>query len=111
MVLLKFSQKSQENTCVGVFFLTVTFLKERLQHRSFPMNFAKFLRTPFFTEHLRWLLLFLFAKNHQKDNTEKPRQISPYDYMWKLNFVLARRDSFPPGIWLDLHAFSLDFSL
>ena len=24
---------------------------------SFPVNFAKFLRTPFFTEHLRWLLL------------------------------------------------------
>ena len=40
----------------------------------------------------------------------QPREISPYDYMWKLNFVLARWDSFPPGIWLDLHAFSLDFS-
>ena len=24
----------------------------------FPVNFMKFLRTPFFTEHLRWLLLF-----------------------------------------------------
>ena len=35
----------------------------------------------------------------------QPRQILPYDYMWKLNFVLARRDSFPPGIWLDLHDF------
>ena len=23
----------------------------------FPVNFAKFRRTPFFTEHLRWLLL------------------------------------------------------
>ena len=23
------------------------------------MNFAKFIRTPFFTEHLRWLLLYL----------------------------------------------------
>ena len=31
--------------------------------------------------------------------------------MWKLNFVLARPDSFPPGIWLELHTFSLDFSL
>ena len=28
-----------------------------LQHRRFPVKFAKFLRTPFFTEHLRWLLL------------------------------------------------------
>ena len=33
------------------------------------------------------------------------RQISPYDYMWKFNFVLAMRGSFPPIIWLDLHAF------
>ena len=29
----------------------------RLQHRCFPVKFAKFLITPFFTEHLRWLLL------------------------------------------------------
>ena len=28
-------------------------LKKRLWHRCFPVNFAKFLRTPFFTEHLQ----------------------------------------------------------
>ena len=27
------------------------------KHRRFPVKFSKFLRTPFFTEHLRWLLL------------------------------------------------------
>ena len=32
---------------------------KRLWHKCFPVNFAKFLRTPFFTEHLRWLLLKL----------------------------------------------------
>ena len=32
-------------------------LKKRLCHRCFPMNFAKFLRPPFLTEHLQWLLL------------------------------------------------------
>ena len=32
-------------------------LKKRLCHRCFPVNFAKFLRTPFLTEHLQWLLL------------------------------------------------------
>ena len=31
-------------------------LKNRLWYRYFPVNFAKFLRTPSFTEHLRWLL-------------------------------------------------------
>ena len=34
-----------------------TLSKMRLWHRCFPMNFAKFLRTPFFIEHLQWLLL------------------------------------------------------
>ena len=36
-----------------------TLLKKRLWHRCFPVNFAEFLRTPFFTEHLWWLLLNL----------------------------------------------------
>ena len=31
-------------------------------HRCFPLNFVKFLRTPFFTEHLRWLLLYYWQK-------------------------------------------------
>ena len=31
--------------------------KKGLQHRCFPEKFAKFLRTLFLTEHLRWLLL------------------------------------------------------
>ena len=30
-------------------------IKKRLQHRCFLVNIAKFLRTPFFTEHLRRL--------------------------------------------------------
>ena len=37
-------------------------LKKSLWHRCLPVNFAKFLRIPFFTEHVRWLLL-LFYEN------------------------------------------------
>ena len=36
-----------------------TLLKKRLWRRCFPVNFAKFRRTPFLIEHLRWLLLTL----------------------------------------------------
>ena len=36
----------------GNFDEPTTLLKKRLWHRSFPVNFAKFLRAPFFTEHL-----------------------------------------------------------
>ena len=38
-----------------------TLLKKRHWHRCFPLSFTKFLRTPFLTEHLRWLLLNLIA--------------------------------------------------
>ena len=68
-VFLDISQNLQENTCARVSFLIklqaapATLLKKGLWHRCFPVNFAKFLRTPFFTEHLWWLLLLLLVKN------------------------------------------------
>ena len=34
-----------------------TLLTKRFWHKCFPVHFAIFLRTPFVTEHLRWLLL------------------------------------------------------
>ena len=37
------------------------YLKKRLRHRCFPVNFAKFLRTPFSLEHL-WTKLFSSIK-------------------------------------------------
>ena len=55
-VFLEISQNSQENTCGPK---PATLLKKKLWHRCFPVNFAKFLRTPFLTEYLRWLLLYV----------------------------------------------------
>ena len=56
-----------------------TLLKNRLWHRCFPLNFAKFLRTPFYKEYLRWLLLWKinllrdFSKKHiNKYNIMRP---------------------------------------
>ena len=60
-VVLRNFLKFTGNTCARVSFSTglrpATLLKKRLWHRCFPVNFAKFLRTPFLTEHLQWLLL------------------------------------------------------
>ena len=42
-VFLKVLQNSQENTCARVSFL----IELQAWHRCFPVNFAKFLRTPF----------------------------------------------------------------
>ena len=33
------------------------FIKKRLQLGCFPLNIAKFLRTAFLIEHIRWLFL------------------------------------------------------
>ena len=43
--------------CKKGFCRPATLLNKRLWHRCFPVNFAKFPRTPFLTEHLLWLLL------------------------------------------------------
>ena len=63
-VFLEILQNSQGNVCARVSFsiklqAPITLLKKRLWHRCFPVNFAKFLRTTFFTEHLWWLLLHI----------------------------------------------------
>ena len=47
-----------KHLCHILFFNKVSFLlKKRLWHRCFPVNFAKFLRIPFLTELLWYLLL------------------------------------------------------
>ena len=54
-VFLEISQNSQENTCVRVSFLIkdfFNFIKKRFWHRGFPVNFPKFLRTPFYRTYL-----------------------------------------------------------
>ena len=64
-VFLEISQNSEENTCArqkrhsgtGVFLRPATLSKKRLWHGCSPVNFVKFLRAPFLTEHLWWLLL------------------------------------------------------
>ena len=62
-VLRNFAKFAVKHLCQSLFFNKVaglrsaTLLKRRLKHRCFPVNFARFLRTSFFIEHLWWLLL------------------------------------------------------
>ena len=51
-VLRNFAKFTGKHLCERLFF------NKSLWHRCFPMNFAKLLRTLFFTEHRRWLLLW-----------------------------------------------------
>ena len=56
--LNNFANFTGKHLCQSLFFNKVrglrpaTLLKKRLWHRCFPVNFAKFLRTPFLIEHL-----------------------------------------------------------
>ena len=56
IVLKTFSKFTGKHLCRSLFFNKVvgpaTILKKRLRHWCFPANFTKFLRTPFYIEHL-----------------------------------------------------------
>ena len=54
-VFLKISQNSQENICVGVFFLII--LKET-PTKVFSSEFWKIFKNNLFIKHFRWLLLY-----------------------------------------------------
>ena len=68
--LRKFAKFAGKNLCQRLFFnkvagpMSASLLKKGLWHRCFPVNFAKFLRTSFFTEHLRWSFAFTFNPLH-----------------------------------------------
>ena len=55
-VLRKFAKLTVKHLFQSLFINIVA--GKSLWHRCFPVNFAKFLRTPFLTEHLRRPLLF-----------------------------------------------------
>ena len=59
-ILQNFTKFKGKNLCQSLFLIQLQALGpdiKRLWHRSFPLNFAKFLRTPFLIKHLQWLLL------------------------------------------------------
>ena len=65
---------TRKHLCLSRFFDKVgdyritTILKKRLQHSCFPLNIAKFSRTPFFTVHFRWLLLCIHRWHFPRKN-------------------------------------------
>ena len=69
-VLKKLANFTRKHRCWSHFLIKSPEIKW-IQHRCFPGNFAKLLRTPFFTEHLRWswslsFKMFYIAGVHKK---------------------------------------------
>ena len=50
------------------------FIKKRLQHWCFPVNFAKFLRKAFFTKHFWWLLLYFRDYSTRRHRQKKRKE-------------------------------------
>ena len=81
-VLTNFAKFAGKILCQSLFFK-----KERLWHECFPVNFVKFLRTPFLAEHFCWLLLimnFLPVIHHQK---RKLGTSTFWLMMWKMTKI------------------------
>ena len=62
--LKNFVNSTGKHLCWSLFLIKS--IKERLQHWCFTVKFAKFWRTPFFTEQLQWLLQSVFSKEPGK---------------------------------------------
>ena len=115
-----------KHLCQSLFFNKVaglgpaTLLKKGLWHRCFPVNFEKFLRTPFSTEHPWWLLLR--SINHITTKTVI-NLIAPFTsnkfvgYFWKINFFQSHLDTYASPskklgdyyAWKILFLFSISF--
>ena len=69
-VLKKFSNFTGNYLCWSLIIKVeaCNFINKRLQHRCFSVKFAEFLRTPFFTEHLRRLLLYSYIRSKHLQN-------------------------------------------
>ena len=72
------------SSCLQMFFKkgalkTLSLIKLQLQHRYFSV---KLLRTPFFKEHLRWLLLYCKNYSIQKHSNKKHNHnMVSYNYL------------------------------
>ena len=120
-VLINFTKFTGKHLCQSLFFNKVaalrpaTLLKAKLWHRCFPVNFTKFLRTHFFIEHVRWLLLdmawgnkipvFIFEVNGTEINFEfklsKSTKISRGSilvFWWRLIFTKSKKKCSSRGL-------------
>ena len=103
-VLRKFA-KFTRNTCLESLFkyrcrpIPATLLKKRLWNKCFPVNFAKFLRTPFLQNTSRRLLLkLIYHKGINQTNLSILPKLMVTDVKWPKVAVAIAGDSMMSGI-------------
>ena len=83
-VLRNFAEFTGKHVCQSLFFNKVAGLKKTLWHRSFPVNIAKFLRTPFLQNTSGRLLLCNNAITHKY-----PEKIEKFEGKRDILFIEA----------------------
>ena len=76
---------------------SATLIKKRL--RCFPVNFVEFLRTPFLTEHLRWLLLHIILRSSLKLTFQCKNNVTMKEVLQEIKFF-RRQFEIKPNRWL-----------
>ena len=127
-VLSEISENSQENTCARASFLVklqawglrpATLLKKRLLHRCFPVNFVKFLITPFFyrtplvaaSEYQKVMYCFWFFSLFNLGMNEKNREniYQNHIHQDQLSGIHGQCNQYPyKGHFVTCHEISFD---
>ena len=92
--------RSIHRETLGKHLKACNFTKKRLQHRGFPVNIVKILRTAIFIEHIRWLLL----------KRASPSKVDPYairDITCKMSKVHLNMDN---TFYYDVNPFQVNVS-
>ena len=110
-VLKNFAKFTGKHLCQSLFFDKVA----GLRHRCFPLNFAKFLRTSFIIEHLRYLLLIISFREACRDKLPTNENIIFFQFMgiWHLysNKTIISLWSYSLKlVWLDLNYKTLRYN-
>ena len=75
---------------------SITVIKKRLQSRCFPVNFAKFLKTPFFKEHLRATASGFFHSPNCFLPPSEPIEVR-FSYIWTCFITAFKCDKYKFG--------------
>ena len=119
-VLKNVARFTGKHQCWSLFFIKLhalracNVMKKRFRYRCFLVKLAKILGTPFFTEHLRWLLqlfskllfnpfhatgLSLYPlKTSENQVLEKDQWNDPLPYLQCIIFILKSHTNFPVNL-------------
>ena len=93
VIFRNFTKFTRKHLCQSLFFKKVvglrpaTLLKKRLSHKCFPVNFVKFLRTPFL-QNTSWQLLLWWVTHFEKIVSDISKRLTDREG-WDVCFIFS----------------------